>query len=146
MTLGNDIEMNKETEPIKLVFTSYRGSIGIDGLKVSIDKHSPKLCSYATLSFMVISAPRSLSAYNMERICTVVLDNNWGLIQDFISKIYELGIRQLVLCCWCTKEQIAIGKFCSAGTIGRYIQDRADRDNEFEFPIETEYGDGREAL
>ncbi len=133
-------------EPMKLVFTSYRDSISMDGLKISMDKHSPKMCSYPILSYLIIPISRGLTVSNMERICGVVLDNNWNLIQDFIDETYKLGIHQLVLCCWCTKEQIALGRFCSAGIIGRYIQDKADRDGGFEFPIEIEYGDGRDAL
>ena len=138
--------MSKQMEPMKLVFTSYRGSIGMDGLKVSMDRHSPKLCSHPTLNYLVIPTIRNLNPANVERICTAVLDNNWNLIRDFIDEVHELGIYQLVLCCWCTKEQIAQGRFCSAGIIGKYIQDKADRDKEFEFPVEIEYGDGREVL
>ena len=144
--LGKDIEMRNRMEPIKLVFTSYRDSIGMDRLKISMDKHSPKQCSHPTLNYLIIPTPRNLMPANIERICNAVLDNNWSLIRDFIDEIYELKIRQLILCCWCTKEQIAQGKFCSAGIVGRYIQDKADRDKEFEFPMEIEYGDGREVL
>ena len=136
--------MNKE--PMKLVFTSYRDSIGMDGLKVSMDRHAPKLCSYPTLSYLIIPMAKNLSVSNMERICNTILDNNWNPIQNFISGIYNLGLHRLTFCDWCTKEQIALGKFCFAGVIGRYIQDRADRDGEFEFPIEISYSDGREAL
>lgn len=138
--------MSNKREPMKLVFTSYRNSIGMDGLKVSMDKHAPKLCSYPTASYLIIPTPRNLTPANIERICIAILDNNWNLIQDFVDEVYGLEIRQLILCCWCTKEQIAQGKFCPAGIIGRYIQDKADRDREFEFPIEIEYGDGREVL
>lgn len=133
-------------ETMKLVFTSYRDSIGMDGLKFSLDRHSPKLCSYPTLSYLIIPIAKNLTVPNIERICNVVLDNNWNLIQDFINEMYSLGLRQLILCDWCTKEQIALGKFCSAGIIGRYIKDKTDRDSEFEFPIEIGYRDGREAL
>ena len=133
-------------QPMKLIFTSYRDSIGMDGLKLSLDRHAPKLCSYPTLTYLIIPVAKSLSVSSMERICNVVLDNNWNLIQDFISEMYNLGLRHLILCDWCTKEQIALGKFCFAGVIGRYIQDRADRDGEFKFPIEIKYGDGREVL
>lgn len=138
--------MNKKMEPMKLVFTSYRDSIGMDGLKVSMDKHTPKLCSYPILNYLVIPTTRNLTPVNIERICNAILDNNWNLIQDFIDEVYGLGIHQLVLCDWCTKEQIVQGKFCPAGIIGRYIQDKADRDEKFKFPIEIKYGDGREAL
>lgn len=130
-------------EPIKLVFTSFRNSIDMGGLKVSLDKHMPKPCSYSVLFSLVMPPLRNLTLVNMERICVIILDNNWNLIQDFISRTYELGIRQLVLCCWCTEEQIALGKFCPTGVIGRYIQDKG---GEFEFPIEIEYGDGRQTL
>ena len=133
-------------DKMKLVFTSYRDSISMDGIKVSLERHAPKLCSYPALNYLVVPATRNLTGANMERICNAILDNNWDLIQDFIGEIYNLGIRQIVLCCWCTREQISQGKFCFAGVIGKYIQNRADRDGEFEFPIETKYGDGREVL
>lgn len=130
-------------EPMKLVFTSYRDSIGMDGLKLSLDKHAPRLCSYPTLSYLIIPMAKNLAVSNMERICNAVLDNNWNLIQDFIDEMYNLGLRRLVFCDWSTKEQIIQGKFCFAGAIGKYIRDRG---GEFEFPMEIEYRDGREAL
>lgn len=133
-------------ETMKLVFTSYRGSIGMDGLKLSLDRHAPKLCSYPTLSYLIIPMAKNLAVSNIERICNAVLDNNWDLIQDFIGEMYNLGLRQLVLCDWSTREQIAQGKSCFAGIIGKYIKDKADRDGGFEFPIEIKYGDGREVL
>lgn len=133
-------------EPIRLVFTSYRDSLGTAGLKVSLDRHAPKLCSYPTVNFLMMPIGRNLTLVNMERICSIVLDNNWHLIHDFISEVYNLGLRQLTFCCWCTEEQISQGKFCPAGIIGRYIKDKADRDGEFEFPITISYGDGREVL
>lgn len=138
--------MGKKTEPMKLFFTSYRDSIGMDGLKVSMDKYAPKLCSYPTLSYLVMPMAKNLTVSNMERICNTILDNNWNLIQDFIDEMYDIGLRQLILCDWCTKEQIIQGKFCFAGVIGKYVKDKADRDGEFGFPIEIEYGDGRQAL
>ena len=136
--------MDNKMEPMKLVFTSYRNSIGMDGLKVSLEKHAPKLCSYPALNYLVIPTTRRLTTSNMERICEAILDNNWDLIQDFIGEIYDLGLRQVVFCCWCTKEQIVQGKFCAAGIIGRYIEDKAQEG--FKFPIEISYGDGRDAL
>ena len=131
---------NKEL--IRLVFTSYRNSIDMDGMKVSLDRHAPKLCSYPSLNYLTIPVVKGLTTDNMERICNAVLDNNWNLIRDFINEMYNLGFRQLVFCDWCTKEQIINGKFCSAGIVGRYI----DRNREFEFPIEVKYEDGRDAL
>lgn len=138
--------MEKNKEPMKLVFTSFRDSIGMDGIKVSIDKHTPKLCSYPILSYLVMPTTRNLTQTNMERICQIMLDNNWELTQDFITGIHELGINQIVFCDWTTKEQIAYGRYCVAGIIGKYIRDKADRDGEFEFPVELEYRDGREVL
>ena len=138
--------MNSELGVMTLVFTSFKDSIGMEGLKVSIDRHAPRLCSYPTLLYLTIPINRSLSTTNMERICDAILDNNWDLIQDFIGEMYNLGIYQIVLCDWATKEQISHGKFCAAGIIGKYIRDKADRDGRFEFPIETEYRDGREVL
>ena len=138
--------MNNKMAPMKLVFTSYRDSIGMDGIKVSLDRRAPKLCSYPALNYLIIPVPKNMTLFNGERICNAVLDNNWNLIQDFIDTMHHLGLRQLVLCDWCTKEQIAHGKFCSAGIIGRYIQDKVDGDNGFEFPIEISYRDGREVL
>ena len=138
--------MNKKAEPMKLVFTSYRGSIGMDGLKVSMDRHAPRLCSYPALNYLIMPTTRNLTLTNMERICATILDNNWELVQDFIDEMHNLGLRQLILCDWCTTEQIVHGKFCPAGIIGRYIKNKADRDKEFGFPIEIKYGDGREVL
>jgi len=138
--------MNTKIEPMKLVFTSYRDSIGMEGLKVSMDKHAPKLCSYPTLNYLIVPTTRNLTIANMGRIIEVVLDNNWSLVRGFIDEIYDLGIRQLVLCCWCTKEQIAAGRICESTIIGRYIKDKANRGGQLTFPIEIEYGDGREML
>ena len=135
-----------KSEPIQLVFTSYRDSMTLDGLKVSMDRHTPKLCSYPTLYYLVMPTTRNLSPANLERICTAILDNNWELIQDFICEVYGLGLRTIVFCDWCTKEQIVNGKFCAAAIIGRYIQDKADRDDGFQFKLEVKYRDGREAL
>lgn len=135
--------MNTKTEPMKLVFTSYRDSIGMDGLKVSMDKHAPQLCSYPTLNYLIIPFSRNLTKVNMERICAAFLDNNWNLVWSFINDMYKLGLRQIVLCDWSTKDQIDLGKFCTAAIIGRYIMSRC---GELEFPIEIEYGDGRENL
>ena len=138
--------MDKKLEPMKLVFTSYRDSLSMDGLKVSLDRHAPKLCSYSALNYLIMPTTRNLTMDNMERICVVVLNNNWNLIHDFINGVYALGLYQLTLCCWCTKEQIDHGKFCFAGIIGDYIQDKADRDGAFKFPLEISYGDGRDTL
>jgi len=131
---------------MKLVFTSFRDSIGLSGLKVSIDRHTPKLCSYSTLEYLVMPNIRNLSPVNAERICQSVLDNNWELFKDFVEDMQSLGIDQIVLCDWATKEQIVNHKFCPAGIIGRYIKDKVDRDSEFGFDMEIEYLDGREVL
>lgn len=132
---------------MKLVFTSYRDSIKMDGLKLSLDRRAPKLCAYPTLSYLVIPMARNLTVDNMKRICTAILDNNWNLIKDFIDGMHNLGIHRLILCDWSTKEQIAQGKFCFAGVIGGYIMSKAMYGTgAFEFMIEIEYGDGREAL
>jgi len=131
---------------MKLVFTSFRDSIGLTGLKVSIDRHTPKLCSYATLEYLIMPNIRNLNPVNAERVCQSVLDNNWELFKGFVEDIQSLGIDQIILCDWATKEQITNHKFCPAWIIGRYIQDRMDRDSEFEFKVEVEFRDGREAL
>lgn len=135
--------MNKKMEPMKLVFTSYRDSVEMNGLKVSLDRHAPKPCSYPTMTYLIMPVPRNLTASNTEQICNAILDNNWKLILDFIMEMHGLGIRQIILCDWSTKEQIAQGKFCPANIIGLYIQSKS---GELEFPIEVKYGDGREAL
>ncbi len=131
------------SEPIKLTFTSYRDSMEMDGLKVSMERHAPKLCNYLIMSQLVIPMPRYLTHDNMGQVCITVLNNNWNLINGFIRDIYKLGIYHMVFCCWCTVEQINVGKFCSAGTIGKYIMDRKE---EFGFDVEIEYGDGRVGL
>jgi hypothetical protein len=133
-------------KPIKIIFASFRDSMGMEGVKFSIDKHTPRLCSYPTLEYLIMPMARNLTPNNMERICHSVLDNNWELIKDFLDTMYNLGLYQVILCDWCTKEQISRGKFCAAGIIGRYIMDKADRDGEFSFKVEVEYRDGREAL
>jgi len=131
---------------MKIIFTSFRDSVDLDGAKFSIDRHTPRLCSYPTLEYLIIPTIRNLSEENMERICHSVLDNNWELIKDFLETMNELGLEKVTLCDWATKEQIVHGKFCSAGIIGRYILDRVDRDGEFAFKIEIEMRDGREVL
>ena len=132
---------------MKIVFTSFRDSIGLDGVKFSIDKYAPELCSYPTLRYLEMPTTRSLTQDNMERICHAILDNNWELVKDFLETMDGLvGLTPIVLCDWATKDQIAHGKFCAAGIIGRYIMDRANKDGEFAFKIEVELRDGREAL
>ena len=137
---------NNKRETMELVFTSYRDSIAMDGFKVSLDYRAPKLCSYSTLLYFIMPSTRGLSNDNIERICDVIMDNNWELIRDFINEIHELGINKIVFCDWATKEQITHGKFCMAGIAGRYIEDKVGRDAEFGFPIKIEYKDGREVL
>ncbi len=128
---------------MKVIFTSYRESRDLHGIKFSMDRHSPKMCSYPTLPYLVMPLTSNLTVASKERICLAVLDNNWDLLKDLIEEMYGLGLRQIALCDWATIEQITYGKFCSAGIIGRYIQERAE---EFEFEVEVEYGDGRDAL
>ena len=135
--------MNK---PLRITFTSFRDSMSMDGIKFSIDRRTPKLCSYPTLEYLVMPMTRNLTPNNMERICHSILDNNWELFKDFLETMHGFELYQIVLCDWCIKEQIVYGKFCAAGIIGRYIMDKADRDGEFEFGMEVEYRDGREVL
>lgn len=130
-------------EPLEITFTSYRDSIGISGLKLSIEKHTPKPCSYPVLLYLVMPLARHLSVVNMRRVCNVILDNNWDLLRNFIIDTHGLGIKRLVLCDWCTKEQIIAGKFCVANIIGDYIELQARVDDAFEFPVTIEYRDGR---
>lgn len=134
-------------EKMVLVFTSFRDSMELEGMKMSIDKHTPKLCAYPTLTYMVIpTASKSISKDSMERICETIMDNNWALIRDFIVEAYDtLGVRKIILCDWATAEQIATGKPCMAGTIARYIE-REIKNLEFTFPVEIELRDGRDAL
>lgn len=130
-------------EPLKITFTSYRDSIGISGLKLSLEKHTPAPCSYPVLFYLVMPLARHLSVVNMKRICHVFLDNNWDLLRSFIIDVHGLGIKQLVLCDWSTKEQITAGKFCVANIIGKYIQAKVDENEVGAFPVEIKYGDGR---
>ena len=132
--------MNK---PLKITLTSFRDSINMDGIKFSIDKYTPRLCSYSTLEYLIMPMARNLTSVNVERVCHSILDNNWELIKDFLETMYGLGLYQIVLCDWCTKEQIANGRFCAAGIIGRYIWDKVA---EFEFDMEISYQDGRGVL
>jgi len=138
--------MNEKLETLELVFTSYRDSMDMRGLKVSLDKHAPKMCSYPALNYLIMPSTRNLLPQNMERICNAILDNNWNLLQDFIIESYDMGVRQLTMCCWCTKEQIAHGKFCPARIIGNYIEKIMEQEGSFRFPIDIKYGDGREVL
>ncbi len=131
---------------MELVFTSYRDSINMDGLKVSLDFHAPKLCSYPALLYFIMPTTRGLIKSNVERVYNAVMDNNWELIKDFINEIYDLGIYKIAFCDWATKEQILHGKLCVAGIAGRYIEDKACRDDEFGFPVKISYKDGREIL
>ena len=126
-----------------MTFTSFRDSIELDGLKVAIDYHTPMLCSYPTVTFMLIPKTRNLTSHNLERMCNTILDNNWELVKEFIMDIHKLGINQIIFCDWSTKEQISYGKFCPAGIIGRYIQNNV---SEFGFGIEISMRDGREVL
>lgn len=132
-----------EDEPITLMFTSFRDSIGRIGLKVSIDRRIPKLCSYPILSYLIMPTAGNLTPDNTEKLCHIVLDNNWELLKDFIGEVYSLGIRQIVFCDWATTEQISHGKPCMAGVIGRYINERWE---ELEMLVKMKYEDGREAL
>lgn len=129
--------------PMKLTFTSFRGSMELKGLKVSLDRRPPRHCGQPVMLYLVVPTVRNLTNDNMERICTSVLDNNWNLLKTFISDMYGIGVRHIILCDWCTEKQIEYGKFCVASVIGEYVRDKADRDGTFEFPLEIEYGDGR---
>jgi len=146
MENSNGVDTEIVGQTMQLTFTSFRDSIDMSGFRVSIDRRAPRLCSYPTLQQLVIPVARNMERPNVERICEAVLDNNWELIQDFINDVYELGISHIILCCWCTKEQIEHGKLCVARIIGDYILDRAGTDGDFKFPIEIEYLDGRETL
>jgi len=128
---------------MNIIFTSFRDSMGIGGLKFSIDKHTPKLCSYPTLEYLIIPMARNLTGQSMERICHVIMDNNWDLIKDFLESMDELGVKRITLCDWATKEQISHGKLCPAGVIGRYIMEHS---SELGLEVELEYKDGREVL
>ncbi len=134
-----------DKELMELYFTSYRESIDMRGLKLSLDRHSPKLCQYPAMSYMTMVMARDLTVANIRRICSAIMDNNWNLISAFINDMHDLGLRRLIFCDWSTKEQIAQGKFCFAGIIGQYIQSRIDN-REFKFPVEIDYGDGRVGL
>lgn len=128
-------------DEMRLVFTSYRDSLNMEGLKLSLDKKPPKYCPYPVVPYLAFTLSGNLSKENVEKICTITLDNNWSLVQTLLLDMYGLGIRKAVMCCWCTKEQIDNGKFCSADMIGRYIESHAA---DLYFPIKIEYGDGRE--
>jgi hypothetical protein len=80
---------------------------------------------------------------NMEKLVKTILDNNWELVQDFITDMQSLGIRRIIFCDWITGEMISRGRFCAAGIIGDYIK---NGDDMFQFPITIEYRDGRGAL
>uniref|UniRef100_A0A6M3KPR0 Uncharacterized protein n=1 Tax=viral metagenome TaxID=1070528 RepID=A0A6M3KPR0_9ZZZZ len=95
------------------------------------------------MGFMLLPNTRSLSVVNTERVCNVVLDNNWELIKDFIDEIHDLGINRVVFCDWATKEQIAHGKWCPAGIIGNYIKTRTE---EFGYTVTITMLDGRDVL
>ncbi len=130
-----------------LIFTSFRDSMNLDGLKLAIDRHIPRLCSYPTVTFLLLPYMHNLTGTNKERMCNTILDNNWDLIADFITEMHELGISHIVFCDWATKEQIAHGKFCPAGLIGTYIQGKlGSTDPGFGFPITLDMRDGRESL
>jgi len=131
----------KEKPIMKLVFTSFRDSMELEGgLKLSIDRRVPKLCSYPTFGPLTISTMKNLTVENLERVIMAVLDNNWNLVVSFIKEMWALGIRKLVLCDWCTKEQIEDGKLCSARLVGEYLL-RSEIWNDFD--LEVEYRDGR---
>ena len=123
---------------MKIIFTSYRDSMLIGGLKLSIERHVPKLCSYPVVPYLALPQPRNISAENIARIHEAILDNNWGLIQNLIRDASALGIEQIVLCCWCTEEQLSYGKACVAPVIGKYIENNFD-----DFKVDIEYRDGR---
>ena len=136
--------MEKELKPtMRIVFTSFKESIEMDGLKLSRDRHAPKLCAYPTFNPLIMPIIRNFTVENAKRVCDVVLDNNWNLIYDLVNTVYKLNIHQLVLCCWCTKDQILNGKSCTSVFIGKYI---SDSKWSFTFPISVEYGDGRVGL
>ncbi len=123
-----------------ITFTSFRDSITVDGLKLSIDRHPPRPCSYPTLQYLSLPAVRSLDNGNIGKIYGIILENNWVLLKAFVEDMYRLGIRSLVLCCWCTADKIAEGKVCIAPVIGKHLR---KNEMEFDFPIKIIYRDGR---
>ena len=135
-------------EKMTLVFTSFRDSMNLDGLKVSIERRPPRLCSYPVLPFMEIPKSDNLDKDGLERVVRSVMDNKINLIMDFIINTYELGIYKIVFCDWKTKEQIAQGDFCPSRVIKDYLEKNSPfgNDAEFPFPVEFEMRDGREVL
>ena len=121
--------------PLTLIFTSFRDSIGMGGLKLSLDRKPPKHCSYPVVLYMVEFDVRS----SQEKLYDIILEDNWLLIKDLLENIYGVTNR-VIFCCWCVKERLNHGGVCIAPLVGKYIKDRAE---EFEFPIEVEYRDGR---
>jgi hypothetical protein len=128
---------------MSVVFTSFRDSRDLPGLKLSLDRHLPKQCGQPILGYLSVPKIDSLTQASIESVYKTVLDNNWELVKTFLDDMFELGIRQVVLCDWATKEQIENSKFCAAGIIGRYI---SNRDLDFDFPVQVSYRDGRESL
>ena len=88
--------MSKEL--IELVFTSYRESMTMTGMKFSLDRHSPRLCSYPALGYMTMIMTRDLTMVNVQRVCSAVLDNNWNLIHNLIYDMHDLGIHRIIFC------------------------------------------------
>lgn len=130
------------SEPMKLTFTSFRDSMNLEGLRVSIDRHTPKLCHYPVLTYMEVPRMEHLTMENQEKIVHITMENSWELLESFIMEAHDLGIRRIIFCDWATKEQIENKKFCAAGMIGKYVVEKEC----FEFPMEVEYRDGRERL
>jgi len=121
--------------PLEIVFTSFRDSIGMEGLKLSLDRRPPRYCSYPVVNYMVELNVRS----SQEKLYDIILKDNWLLIKDLLESIYGVTSK-VIFCCWCIKERLSHGGVCIAPLIGKYIKGRAE---EFEFPIEVEYRDGR---
>jgi hypothetical protein len=134
----------KTGDVLEILFTSFRDSMTRDGLKVSMCKHAPKMSAHPTLSYLIMPDTERVSKDTLEKICSHIMDNNRDLVNDFLGSIYDLGIRRLIICCWCTGTQIEHGKLCVARTVGDYIGSQIAL--ELDFPIEIKYADGREKL
>lgn len=132
--------------PLEIIFTSFRDSKRFDGLKVSIDRTPPRFCCYPVLTMLVMPITRNLNQDDVNKVCQITLDSSWDLVREWLDDIYQLGIRTVALCCWCTKEQIIRGKACEAVVIGKYIESHKDGADGLGFPVKITYQDGRELL
>lgn len=130
-------------DPMYIVFTSFADSMLLTGAKYSLDKFPPRACYYPTISYLLQpSGTTNLTLDGLSAVYNSVLQNNGHLLVEMLEDLYSIGVKEVVLTCWCRREKIQSGKvICISPLIGEWLKKQ-----DLSFPIMVEYRDGREEI